>query len=307
MAINISEARTVFQAELDKQMLEGLTSAFMDANAGSVIYNGGKEIKIPKISMDGLKDYSRTDGYPRGGVSLEYQTMEMTMDRGEGFTLDTMDVNETNFVASAGNVMGEFQREKVIPEVDAYRYSRIYKLVNEGKAENVVSKALTAANIYGSITDDIAAVQDECGENTQLVVVINGLARGLLNKNTEFTKVLTQADFKVGDITTRVRTVNECPIIQVPSGRMYSEYTFWTGNEESDTKGGFAKKDAAKLINYIVMPRSAAIAVCKQDKVKIIDPDTNQNADAWFCGYRKYHDLWIKESSLKAIRVSVGA
>ena len=70
MALNISAARTVFQNELDKLMVEELTSGFMEANAGDVIYNGGNEIKIPSIVMDGLKDYSRTDGYPTGGVRL---------------------------------------------------------------------------------------------------------------------------------------------------------------------------------------------------------------------------------------------
>lgn len=307
MGINISEARTVFQNELDKQMTESLTSAWMDANAGQVIYNGGKEIKIPRIEMDGMKDYDRAAGYPVGGVSLDYQTMTMEMDRGESFMLDAMDVNETNFMAAAGNVLGEFQRTKVVPEVDAYRYSKIHKIVSAEKAAHVVGKALTEANIYKTITDDIAAVQDICGESTQLIIVMNGLVRNVLNNNTTFQKNLAQSDFTVGAVTTKVRTVMECPIIQVPSARMYSAYTFWKGSEEGGAKGGFEKVAGAKLMNYIIMPRAAAIAVCKQDKSKIIDPDTNQKADAWFIGYRKYHDLWIKDSQLDAIRISTEA
>ena len=55
------------------------------------------------------------------------------------------------------------------------------------------------------------------------------------------------------------------------------------------------------------MPRKAAIAVCKQDAPKIITPELNQKADAWFIGYRKYHDLWIKESNIGAIRISTEA
>ena len=78
--INIQEARSIFQNELDKQMMEVLTSSFLDANAGQVIYTGGKEIKIPRISMEGLKDYSRSDGYPDGAITLEYQTVTMKME-----------------------------------------------------------------------------------------------------------------------------------------------------------------------------------------------------------------------------------
>ena len=49
----------------------------------------------------------------------------MTQDRGRSFNLDAMDVNESNFIATAGNVMGEFQRTKVVPEIDAYRISKL--------------------------------------------------------------------------------------------------------------------------------------------------------------------------------------
>lgn len=315
MALNMTETRTMFQNELDKQMMEGLTSSFMDANAGDIIYNGGAEVKIPSISMDGLKEYSRTDGYPSGGVSLSYQTLKMTMDRGASFMLDAMDVNESNFVASAGAVMGEFQRMHVIPEVDAYRYSSIYKRMAEDMPAGVVSKTLTAANIYSSLVDDIGAVRDECGENTDLVVIMNGRIRTLLGKSTEFVKNMGQADFRSGSITTKVKTIEECPVIQVPSSRMYSKYTFYKGDEtavDGETtvnigeKGGFEKAADAKLMNYIILPRRAAIAVCKQDKGKIITPDVNQKADAWLVAYRRFHDLWIRNSMLAAIRVSVG-
>lgn len=37
--------------------------------------------------------------------------------------------------------------------------------------------------------------------------------------------------------------------------------------------------------------------------MKIIDPDTNQSADAWLLAYRKFHDLWIKDNALPSIRV----
>lgn len=306
MSLNVSEARTVFQNELDKQMMEELTSSFMDDNAGEVIYEGGSDIKIPSIEMDGLKEYSRKDGYPEGGVSLSYETMKMTMDRGASFQLDAMDVAESNFLAAAGTVMGEFQRLKVAPEVDAYRYSSIYKRMSEDKASNVVTKALTASSVYGSLIEDMELVRDECGQSTPLVILMSGPTRTLLYKSSEFNKNVTQAEFKAGNITTRVKSIDECPIILVPSARMYTKYTFHKGNELEGEKSGFEKGEDAKLMNYIVMPRRAVTGVCKQDKPKIITPEINQKADAWLVAYRKFHDAWIKKSMLDAIRVSVG-
>lgn len=70
----------------------------------------------------------RDEGYVQGAVTLEYETKRMTQDRGRKFQLDSMDVNETNFVATAAAVMGEFQRMYVVPEIDAYRMRAMLSL-----------------------------------------------------------------------------------------------------------------------------------------------------------------------------------
>ena len=44
---NTIEYAKVFQQELDKQVIEGCTSGWMEENASQVIYNGGNEIKMP--------------------------------------------------------------------------------------------------------------------------------------------------------------------------------------------------------------------------------------------------------------------
>ncbi len=116
---------TLFEQALDKLAIQEATTGWMESNAGRVQYNGGKTVKVPKMSLSGLGDYSRTDGYPQGAVTLGFETFEMTQDRGRQFFLDSMDVNETNFVASASNIMGEFQRTQVVPEIDAYRLSKL--------------------------------------------------------------------------------------------------------------------------------------------------------------------------------------
>ena len=36
--------------------------------------------------------------------------------------LDSMDVNESNFVANATNAMGQFQSTKVVPEIDPFKF-----------------------------------------------------------------------------------------------------------------------------------------------------------------------------------------
>lgn len=124
---NTIQYATILQNSLDKQIIQEAVTGWMDANAGQVKYNGGKEVKIPQLSMDGLANYDRNaeSGYTKGSIKFEYKTYEMTQDRGRKFQLDAMDVDETSFVLQATTIMGEFQRTQVAPEIDAYRLSKL--------------------------------------------------------------------------------------------------------------------------------------------------------------------------------------
>ena len=68
MAINTLATATLFQETLDKVAMHEALTGWMEANAGDVIYNGGAEIKIPKMSLQGLGDYDRDNGYTQGSV-----------------------------------------------------------------------------------------------------------------------------------------------------------------------------------------------------------------------------------------------
>lgn len=59
------------------------------------------------------------------------------------------------------------------------------------------------------------------------------------------------------------------------------------------------------VVNWLICPKSAPVAVSKTDNVKIITPELNQFADAWDVDYRKYHDLFVPENKRAAIAVSV--
>lgn len=299
MAINTIEAAKIFQTALDQQVLEGATSGWMEENAGQVKYSGGNEVKIPKISLSGLGDYDRDSGYTQGAVTFSYETKTMTMDRGRKFLLDKMDVDETNFVASASAVMSEFQRTKVIPEVDAYRYSRIYALAKDKYGKTYTPAAGT---ILSTLSEDITAVQDEAG-SADLVIIMARPVYDMFCNNDKISKLINAGDFKQGELNLMIKMFNGIPIIPVPSARMKTAYTFNDGKSGGQEAGGFTPTAKATQINWIICPKSAPIAVSKTDNFKIFDPEVNQTADAWLVELRKFHDLWIKDNVLPSIRV----
>ena len=304
MAINTIAYATLFQTALDKQAVAKLTSGWMDANAGQVIYNGGKEVKIPKINMDGLGDYSRSGGFTSGAVTLEYETRTMSQDRGRTFMIDAMDVNESNFVANASNVMGQFQATKVIPEIDAYRYSKIASLAIE---KGVATGGYTPdkSTILEKLKADIAAIRDIVGGDVPLVITMSSLTSAVLDQADGITKQLSVMDFNKGEVSTKVKSLDGCPIIEAPSARLKTAYTFRDGKSSGQEAGGFVPAGGAKDINWLITPLTAPIAVNKTDKVRIFDPAINQDADAWKLDYRKYHDLWILDEALKICRANI--
>ena len=298
---NSIEAAALFQKACDQQIIEGATSGWMEANAGNVKYSGGREIKIPTISTDGLGNYDRNSGYPKGKVALTYQTKTMTQDRGIEFLLDRIDVDESGFIATAAETMRVFQSENVIPEIDAYRYSTLYKLINA--KGNVETYTPDKSTIISSLKADIGEVRDKCGSNTDLVIIMSIPIAEKLSDGEEFQRYINLTAFKQGEISTEIMTLNGIPIIRVPSARFKTAYTFNSGASSF----GFTAASDAKDINWIICPKSAPIAVSKTDGVKIFDPSQTQGADAWKIEYRKFHDLWVMDKALDAMRASVSA
>ena len=303
MANSIAYA-DVFQKTLDLLAVREARTGWMEANAGQVIYDGGKNVKIPKMSVQGLGDYSRSAGYKLGDVTVTYETREMTQDRGRKFILDEMDVNESNFVATAGNVMGEFQRTFVVPEIDAYRISMIVTAAIGAAQSGMIAYGYTPAEatILRKIKEGIKAVREQ-GWNGPLVIQANDDT--VLELEMAVAGKIQSVTFAQGGIDTTVPAVDGVPVIGTPSNRMYSAITLYDGATSGQEAGGYVKGASALDVNFIVLPAIVPLAISKQDKMRIFDPNTYQGANAWSIDYRRYHDLWVKDNAAKGIYVSI--
>lgn len=303
------EVTTVVQSTLDEEAIQGLTSGWMDFNQGDVIYSGGDEVKIPNVSMSGLGDYLRggKNAYPDNNINLKYQTVKMTQDRGTKMTVDAMDLDESKGVLEVSKLMGIFQRKKVIPEIDAYRYSTIAQCcIAKSRARG--GYVPEASTLLSELYKDIAEVQDIVGEDTQLIVTMSMKVAALFDLSKELGKKLETTEFAKGNVNMKVRALDgETPIIRVSSSRLKSKYVFFDGRTEAvdgtpdQTKGGFEAASDAKDINWLITAVDAPLAITKQDKTRIFTPDEYQDSNSFAGDYRRYHDLWIRDTSLEAI------
>lgn len=306
MAINTLATATLFQKTLDEVAVQDMTTGWMDANAGQVIYTGGAEVKIPKMSLQGLGNYDRDNGYLQGGVTLEYETRKMTQDRGRKFQLDSMDIDETNFVATGASVMAQFQREYVIPEIDAYRISKLATEVitanKAGMIEYGYTPGATGTSALRKFKEGVAAIRG-MGFNTELVAHVR--PSFLLELELELAGKIQNVTFSKGGIDTTVPAIDGIPLIATPDNRMYTAITLYDGKTSSQTQGGYVKGTTGKDINFIIAARRSPIALTKQDKLKIFSPDQNQDADAWKMNYRRYHDMWLLDNKIGSVFVNI--
>lgn len=306
MSINTLQTATLFQQALDKIAVQDTVTGWMDSNAGQVKYTGGAEIKIPKMSIQGLGEYDRDNGYVQGGVSLSYETKTMTQDRGRKFQLDAMDIDENNFVTTASAVMAEFQRTAVVPEIDAYRISSLAtQAITASKAGMVqygYTPGATGTSALRKLKEGIKAVRENgyVGE-----LVVQATADFIMELELELAGRISNITFAKGGIQTSVPAVDNIPIIVAPSNRMYTAIKINDGKTGGQEAGGYEKGATAKDINFIVCAKASPIAVTKQDKMKIFTPEQNQDCDAWIMNYRRFHDIWVLDNKLDSIFVNI--
>lgn len=313
MAPNLLTYTELWTTALDQQAQQVATSGWMEANASRVQYVGGKKVKVPTLYTTGLGDYSRGTGasnrgkYAKGSVDLKYTEYELEMDRSAEFAFDRHDVDETSFIVTAPSVMGEFQRDNVVPEIDAFRYSRIASLVMDAAAQpgatvKYQTQTLTKDNVFDEFLKQIRDMQNVTGIDTSgLVATMPFTVYSLLERSAELQKQLSVQQFQAGSVNFEVKSINGIALIPVVADRMKTAYEFHSG----DTKLGFTPATGAKQTNWIITPRQLPIAISKTDNLKVFTPDTNQNGDDWLIQYRKYHDLWIMKNQINQIVLSV--
>lgn len=298
MPINSLQYRTELTNELDKALVQkSVVTGFLDNSFGSK-FVGTKGILIPDIDFKGLGDYDRDEGYPEGAVAVDQKAYELTQERARRFYIDRMDMDEVGISGLAGQIMGEFVRTKVAPEMDAYCLS---KLAGIATTEKQTVTGTMANGCVKILSDAINAVQNVVGFDEELVAMVNSEFWAALMSTPELTRRLDIGDFKKGEISTKVRKLDECAILPVPVSRMKTGYTFNDGITSGQEDGGFVPVDGASNIGCIVLPKKVAKLVKKHEKVRTFTPDQCQKKDAYQFDYRLYYDMLVKNSEKGAI------
>lgn len=304
MPNNINYA-AVFNRILDEKFYILPRTMWMEDTNPGIEWNGGKEVKIPKLGMDGL---GTMNGYkaPNGDLSLEWETKQLQWYRGRNFAIGRYDVDETNFALTVGNALRVFLNSQVIPEIDCLRIASLAQgAIGYGKVVAQASAGITTANILSLLLNDIASVQDKIGETEQLYIQISTGLKSLLEQSQQITRYLNVKDFNVRSATLQLEALNDQYLIGTPSAYMHSVFGLNDGVTAGQTVGGVTFANLGANINWIIAARPAVDAIARPQVSKVISPDENQEGEFWKVMFSIYHGNWIMENKGDGLLVNI--
>lgn len=273
---------------LDEVYKSSSKTAILDGDSTLVRAGANaNEIVVPKLSMDGLADYSRNSGYVSGDVTLTNETVQFNYDRGRKFNVDAMDNEETAGVAF-GKLSAEFIRTKVVPEMDAFRFATY-------AGTSGISKATAAT--YSTGADWLAALQlaqstmddDEVPEENRILYITSTGYNAIMNVDTNKSKEVMSSFSQV---------------IKVPQSRFYTAIELLDGTTSGEEAGGYAKASGGKDINFMIIHKPALLQYPKHVVNKVISPELNQDNDGWLFFYRAYGLADVYENKVAGIYLS---
>lgn len=256
-------------ALLDEVYKQASKSSILDGDASLV--QAGKntnEIIIPKMTLDGLADYSRNSGYVKGDVTLTYETVKFNYDRGRKFVVDAMDDEETAGIAF-GKLSSEFIRTKVVPEMDAFRFATYAALSGIGSATGTLANG---ADVISALRAAANEMDEAEVPSEQRVLFITPTLRGMIDDldTSKSKEVLSKFS----------------SVVEVPQSRFNTQITLLDGTTSGEEVGGFTA--TGNDINFMVVHTPAILQYPKHTVNKIITPEANQDSDGWMFFYRAY-------------------
>ena len=271
-------------ALLDEVYKQASKTAILDGDSALVQAGANtNEIIVPKLSMDGLADYSRNDGYVKGDVELTMETVKFNYDRGRKFSVDAMDNEETAGLAF-GKLSSEFIRTRVVPEMDAFRFAKYSAVPDIG----VTSGELADGNAVLTALVNAQSAMDEAevpAENRILFItptLYNAVSAVDTTKSKEVLKAFSKIE-------------------TVPQSRFYTAIELKDGATGGEEAGGYAKAETGKDINFMIIHKAATLQYPKHTVNKVISPEDNQESDGYLFFYRAYGLADVYENKVAGI------
>ena len=296
MANSISVVKK-FVPLLDEAYRKASLTAILDGDS-TLIRQGANwgELIIPIMNLQGLGDYDRSSGYVQGDVTLTYETIACNYDRARMFNVDTVDNIESAGLAF-GMLANEFIKNKVAPELDAFRLACYAAKAGVTKVSGTLA---TGADVVAALRAAVTQMDEDEVPAEERYLFITPTLHGL---------VQDMDTTKSREVLARFTAV-----VDVPQSRFFSKLAMKSGQlittgsgdsliTDDQREGGFMKATGGKDLNFIAIHKPALIQFTKHVAPKIITPEANQSADAYKFGYHNVGIADVYENKLAGVYV----
>ena len=297
-------------------------SAILDGEKDFLKFTGTKTVKVAKFMGAGLKDYGRANvpvegdyaagsalpysdgggyGYPTGDIALVWEEFTLQVDRAIQLRIELMDDEETDGLAVA-MALKETNRVNVVPEVDAYVFSKLASLAG------ITNTTAIADPIAGQLGYTVNGpiyhlnLAFEALENAEVpaeqqVIFVSTSFRNKLRMTNELIRQIDASEFK-GNISFKIEEYEGRKLITVPNSRFRTMCELLnTGN------GGYKYALGSQQIDFIVCDPSKVAHVVKYEHVKTFGPGVVQDFDGYKVNVRIYHDLFVLDNKRVGVYV----
>lgn len=270
---------------------ESLTS-ILDTEAARVRWTGAQTVNMFAITTLGLSSYSRNAGFVPGDADGAWEPYQLAVDRGRSMQIDAMD-NEETLGMMVGNLLGQFERVDVVPEVDAYRFAKWAGATGvDGDTGSIVVGTTDVAALIDAAE---ASMDDNEVPYEGRILYVSPTVYQVLKGNIE-RRIINSED----NVNTNIEFYDDMRIIRVPQARFQTAITLQTPTSTSGT-GGYVS--AGEDIHFMIVHPSAILQVVKHNVPRLFSPAQNIEADAYRLNYRIYHDTFVLANKVKGIYV----
>lgn len=278
-----------------KYAKELCSDALTKSNLGVKFINA-QTIKLPRMTVSGYKDHTRTPGFNAGTLGNDWEAKKLEHDRDIEFWIDPMDIDETNLTLSVANIQNTFETEQAIPEKDSYRFSKLHTelTTHSGRIDKTVIDAAKFLDAF----DTEMAYMDEAGvpEEGRMLYVTPTMNK-IVKEAEGLQRVISVTT--PTSINRKVHSIDDVAIKMVPAARMKTKYNF--------TEGCVAAEDA-KQINFILIHPSCVVCRDKYSYIKLFTPGTDsRTADGYLYQNRSYGDFFLLEKKVEGCVMNVEA
>jgi len=283
-----------FTGLLQKKYEKELCSDALTKSNQQVTFINAQTIKLPRLTVSGYKDHTRTPGFNSGTISNDWEPHKLEHDRDIEFFVDPMDIDETNLNLSVANIQNTFETEQAIQKKDSYRFSKLHAELE--KLSGRIDTTAISTSVFLDVFDEEMSRMDEAGvpEEGRIIYVTPTINKILKEAEGISRNIVVNT---ASAINRMVHSLDDVAIKMVPAARMKTKYDF--------TEGCVSAADAGQ-INFILIHPSCVVCRDKYSYIKLFTPGTDsRTADGYLYQNRCFGDLFLLEKKVSGCAMNI--